>query len=139
MNSSSRPVVLDQAGTAWFNTLKNKYLALLPSLPTSTPSQRTAMTEIDKILAVSATQLVQQHLADLEDWLVVLLSGPDLKQWVNSLRDDYRDIFGAEALQRILPTLVPQISTATDADLLAEARRLQSELHWHYSLQPWAR
>lgn len=114
-------------------------MALLPSLAAPMPAQTAAITEINKILVASGGQLTQQHLADFEDWLVVLLTGSELKQWVTSLRDDYRDAFGVEALQRILPTLVPQVNAASDADLLAEARRLQSELHWQYSLQPWAR
>ncbi|MCX6897110.1 MAG: hypothetical protein NT105_00285 [Verrucomicrobia bacterium] len=131
-------VRLDQAGLAWFNSLKNKCLAILPLLTSLSASQAVAKTEVEKLLAVDPNALLQQHLADLEDWLIVLLSGPDLKQWVNSLRDDYREIFGTEAFQRMLPTLVSQVSAATDVELLAEARRLQAELHWHYSLQPWA-
>ena len=129
---------LDQAGMAWFNTLKIKYLALKPLLAQPTPSQMAAISGIDQILLVPEDQLIQPHLAELEDWLIVLLSGAELKQWVNALRDDYREVFGADAFQRIFPTLVPKVDTATDLDLLAETRRLQSELHWHYSIQPWA-
>ena len=131
------PVSLDAASTAWFYELKNTYLALEP-LAAPTPAQTIASDTIKKIIAREPAEFTQQDIFDLEDWLIVLRPDPSLKQWVNSLRDEYADVFGADEYQKIFPSLVSQVSTASNVDLQAEARRLQEELHWQSAIQPWA-
>lgn len=138
MSEKSQPSILDQAGLTWFNELKNKALAVMSSAPTAGTPQAAAVAAVNKIITLPADSLTQQEVFDLENWLLLLLPDPDLKQWVNSQREDYREAFGKEAFDRIQPTLLPSVSTAATADLQAEARRLQQELHWQASIQPWA-
>ena len=131
------PVSLDAASTAWLYELKNTFLALEP-LAAPTPAQIIAREAIKKIIEREPASFTQQDIFDLEDWLIVLRPDPSLKQWVNSLRDEYADVFGADEYQKIFPSLVSQVSTASNVDLQAEARRLQEELHWQSAIQPWA-
>ncbi len=138
---STPPVPLDSAGLVWFNEIKNKALAVMPAAPAAGSPPAKAVVEINRVLAVPADQLTQQEVFDLEDWMMGLLPLEDLKQWVNSLREDYREAFGSEAYQRIQPTLLAQVSAVTAAtitDLQSEARRLQQELHWQAAIQPQA-
>jgi len=75
---------------------------------------------------------------DLEDLLLTLLSGVALTSRLKSLRDDYQEVFGKDAWDKIQPTLLALIDPAKDVENLAEARRLQEELHWQASIRPWA-
>lgn len=138
MNNSITPVKLDSPGYTWFNEIKNKALAVMPAAPVAGSPQERAVTELKKIAALSPECLTQQEVFDMEDWLVLVLPDADLKQWVNSMREDYRDAFGVDAYQRILPGLVPQVNAANTAELQAEARRLQQDLHWQAGIVPWA-
>ena len=132
------PVALDQAGLTWFNILKNQYQSAVAVEDKSNPLQAKAKEEVDKILTKSAEMLTTQDVFTLEDWLLALLPLEQLKTRVNSLRDEFQEVFGDTGWEKILPELVPKVPEADIANLIAEARRLQEDLHWQSSIRPWA-
>jgi len=134
---NERPVKLDAAALTWFNNLKNQYLAL-PLAQMTSDVQRKIIAAIDDLSGKDANTLVIQNLFDLEDWVLTLLPGQTLASRLKSLRDEYQEVLGKEAWDRIQPTLLPQIDPAKEDENRAEAQRLQEELHWQASIRPWA-
>lgn len=132
------PVKLDAAALTWFNNLKNQYLTLTPPAALDAGIKAKTCTTIDLLLAKDSKDLVMQELFDLEDLILVLLSGPPLVARLKSLRDEYQDVFGDDKWKQVQPTLLPVIDPAKDDENRAEARRLQEELHWQASIRPWA-
>lgn len=97
-----------------------------------------AMAALDALNPEKHPVLYQQHLFDLENWILVLLPRDDLRERLESVRGEYRDVFGTEAWVKILPSLQAELMTEKEAENRAEARRLQGELHWQASIRPWA-
>jgi len=138
---------LDSAGLVWFNELKNSSQAWLPAFPAAvapalpTPAQ-IAAGEIQKIIDKLPAELTQQDVFNLEDLLILVRPVEDYPPWINSLREDYLGVFGPDAYQKIILSLIPNVNSCkAPADLpglQAEARRLQAELHWQSATQPWA-
>ncbi len=135
---STGSVKLDQAGVVWFNEVRNVYLTAVSLPAAATSAQKDADARIRRFIDTATGDLTQQCLFDLEDLLIILLLPPDLKQWVEAKRVDYRETFGDDAWKTMVPALVQNVAAAPDADLQAEARRLQQELHWQYCVQSWA-
>ena len=129
---------LDADDLIWFNDLKNQFKVIEPPASETDPFKIKAREEVRRVIGKNDGDLVAQDLADLETWLIELLPLEDLKQKVNSLRDDLRDMAGDDGWKKIQPTLTNQVSTATEAQLRPEARRLQQELHWRAAVQPRA-
>lgn len=129
---------LDKAGQVWFNELRQKAQSAMAALTEEQRKERGMAVAAVTALVEPNLEANQQHVFDLENWLVELLPDADLKQWVASVREDFRATFGSDALQAIQGSLVPQVATGQRPDLMAEARRLQQELHFQSSVQPWA-
>jgi hypothetical protein len=129
---------LDGDDLVWFNDLKNQFKVIEPPAAETDPVRIKARDEIQRVTGKNSEDLVGQDLADLETWLIELLPLEDLRQKVNSLREDLQDMAGEDAWKKIQPTLANQVSTATEVQLRPEARRLQQELHWRAAVQPGA-
>lgn len=122
----------------WFNDLKKQFKVNEPPDNEPDPVKVKAKIAINAIIAKKDAELVGQDLADLETWLIEVLPIEELRQKVNSLRDDCENMAGEDAWKKILTTLTNQVATAPVEQLRPEARRLQQELHWRASIQPQA-
>jgi hypothetical protein len=134
MNSAK----LDGDDLVWFNDLKIQFTVIEPPPAETDPVRIKAREAINRVVGKNGGDLTGQDLADLETWMIELLPLEDLRQKVSSLRDDLQDMAGEAAWEKIRTTLTNQVSTATDALLRPEARRLQQELHWRAAVQPGA-